>query len=78
MIMGHIEQIKIDQIAAGCAALNTNRPIGSQAKGETGLSKLIIGLNMPAIKLKRPIIKPSGIPMTAARPKPTATRFKEA
>ncbi len=78
MIIGQIEQMKIDQIAAGSAALNTSKPIGSQASGETGLSRLMMGLNMPARNLKRPIMKPSGMPTSAARPKPTPTRLSEA
>ena len=43
MIIGQIEQMKIVQIAAGFAALKTSRPIGSQASGETGRSRLISG-----------------------------------
>jgi len=31
-------EIKITQIAAGFAALNTSKPIGSQASGDTGLN----------------------------------------
>ena len=38
----------------------------------------ISGPNMREKKVKRPIRKPSGIPANAARPKPTATRCKEA
>ena len=34
------------QIAAGLAALNTSRPIGSQASGDTGCSRLMIGATM--------------------------------
>ncbi len=78
MIIGQIEQMKIDQIAAGLADLNTSRPIGSQASGDTGFSKLIMGLNMPPMNCTRPIRKPSGMPTSAARPKPIATRCKEA
>ena len=78
MIMGQIEQIKMVQIAAGLAPLNTSKPIGSQASGDTGRSRLMSGLNMRDRKLKRPITKPAGMPTTAASPKPTATRCNEA
>ncbi|MNN92449.1 hypothetical protein D3C81_2107370 [compost metagenome] len=78
IIIGQIEQMKMDQIAAGSAALNTRRPIGNHASGDTGLSKLMMGLNMPDRKEKRPIMKPSGIPTKAARPKPTPTRLSDA
>ncbi len=78
MTICQIEQMKIDQMAAGLAALNTSRPIGSQASGETGLSRLTMGLNMPAKNFERPIMKPSGMPTAAASPKPTPTRSSEA
>ena len=74
MIIGQIEQMKMVQIAAGLAALKTSRPIGSQARGDTGLSKLISGEVMWLMTSKRPITKPSGMPTAAARPKPIATR----
>ena len=77
MIMGQIEQMKMVQMAAGSAPLNTSRPIGSQASGETGRIRLMSGLNMWLKKLKRPIMKPTGMPTTAARPKPMATRLSE-
>ena len=76
MIMGQMEQMKMVQMAAGLAPLNTNRPMGSQARGETGRSRLIKGLNMRAKKAKRPMAKPAGMPTSAARPKPTATRCR--
>ncbi|MOA31030.1 hypothetical protein D3C78_1521650 [compost metagenome] len=44
--MGQIEQMKIVQMAAGFAPLKTSRPMGSQARGETGLSRLMMGLNI--------------------------------
>ena len=65
------------QIAAGLAALKTSRPIGSQASGDTGRSRLINGESMLLSTLKRPIMKPIGMPTSAARPKPTATRSSE-
>ena len=77
MTMGQIEQMKMVQMAAGLAPLNTSRPIGSQASGETGRSRLIKGLNMRERKPKRPITKPKGMPTSAARPKPRATRCSE-
>ena len=77
MIIGQIEQMKIVQIAAGFAALNTSRPIGSQASGDTGRSRLMSGENMRLRNSKRPIMKPSGMPTSAARPKPIATRWSE-
>ena len=77
MIIGQIEQMKIVQMAAGLAALKTSRPIGSQASGETGRSRLISGDTMLLSTLKRPIMKPSGMPTAAAMPKPTATRCSE-
>ena len=64
-------------IAAGLAPLNTSSPIGSHASGDTGRSRLISGLNMRLRKVKRPIMKPSGMPTSAARPKPMATRLSE-
>ena len=78
MTMGQIEQMKIVQMAAGLAPLNTSRPIGSQARGETGRSRLMSGPNMRERKVKRPMAKPAGIPTAAASPKPTATRSSEA
>ena len=77
MIMGQIEQIKIVQMAAGLAPLKTSKPMGSQASGDTGRSRLIKGLNMLLKNLKRPIMKPTGMPTTAARPKPIATRCSD-
>ena len=77
MIMGQIEQMKMVQMAAGLAPLNTNSPIGSQASGETGRSRLMSGLNMRLRKVKRPIMKPAGMPTAAAMPKPMATRCSE-
>ena len=77
MIIGQIEQMKMVQIAAGLAALNTRRPIGSQASGDTGRSRLISGDTIRLSTVKRPIMKPSGMPTAAAMPKPTATRCSE-
>ncbi|MOA52962.1 hypothetical protein D3C78_1763450 [compost metagenome] len=76
-MIGQIELMKITQIEAGPAASNTSRPIGSQASGETGRSRLMIGESMLARKAKRPMAKPSGIPISAARPKPRPTRPRE-
>ena len=76
--MGQIEQMKIDQMAAGLADLNTSRPIGSHASGDTGFNRLMMGLNIADRNLKRPIMKPSGMPTRAASPKPAATRFRDA
>ena len=78
MMSGQIAEMKITQIAAGLAALNTSRPMGSQASGETGRSKLMIGESIPLRNATRPIRKPSGMPMSAAMPKPIPTRFSEA
>ena len=69
--------MKMVQMAAGLAPLNTSRPIGSQARGETGRSRLMSGLNMRDRKLKRPITKPAGMPTSAAMPKPMATRSSD-
>jgi len=77
MIIGQIEQMKIVQMAAGSADLNTSRPIGSQASGDTGRSRLMMGLSMPLAICERPIKKPSGMPTRAARPKPMPTRSSE-
>ncbi len=77
MIIGQIDEMKIVQIAAECAPLNTSRPIGSHASGDTGRSRLMIGSVMPARNRKRPIMKPSGMPTSAARPKPMPTRPSE-
>ena len=77
MIMGQIEQMKMVQMAAGLAPLNTSRPIGSQASGDTGRSRLISGLNMRLRNSKRPMAKPAGMPTSAASPKPTATRSSD-
>ena len=77
MIMGQMEQMKMVQMAAGCAPLKTNKPMGNQASGDTGRSKLIKGLNMREAHSKRPSMNPAGMPTKAAKPKPTATRFKE-
>ena len=75
--MGQIEQMKMVQMAAGLAPLNTSRPMGSQASGDTGRSRLISGLNMRFRKVNRPIMKPRGMPTSAASPKPSATRLSE-
>jgi len=77
MIIGQMLEIKITQIAAGLAALNTSRPIGSHASGDTGLSMLTMGEVILSRKSKRPIIKPNGIPISAAIPKPIPTRCNE-
>ena len=77
MIIGQMLQMKIVQIAAGLAALNTSKPIGNQASGDTGRNRLISGETMSLSTEKRPIMKPSGMPTTAASPKPTATRSSE-
>ena len=42
-MIGQILEIKITQIEAGSAALNTNKPIGNHAKGDTGRNNEIIG-----------------------------------
>ena len=76
-IIGQMLEMKITQIAAGLAALNTSRPIGSQASGDTGRSRLMIGDVIPERKWKRPIMKPSGMPISAAMPKPMPTRPSE-
>jgi hypothetical protein len=78
MTMGQMEQMKMVQMAAGLAPLNTKRPIGSQASGDTGRSRLMSGLNMRDRNSKRPMAKPAGMPTSAASPKPTATRCSEA
>ena len=67
-------EMKITQREAGSVSLNTYRPMGSQASGDTGRNRLMIGATMPARKAKRPIMKPSGMPTSAARPKPAPTR----
>ncbi len=77
MIIGQIEQMKMVQMAAGLAHLNTSRPIGSQASGDTGRSRLISGETMRFRNAKRPITKPSGMPTSAASPKPRPTRCSE-
>jgi hypothetical protein len=77
MTIGQIEQMKMVQMAAGLAALNTSSPIGSQASGDTGLSRLMIGATIAFSVAKRPIRKPSGMPTSAARPKPRPTRSSE-
>ena len=66
------------QLDAGSAFWNSSRPIGSQASGLTGRRSAISGLNMREKKVKRPIKKPSGMPASAARPKPMATRCNDA
>ena len=78
MIMGQMLQMKMVQMAAGSAPLNTSRPMGSQASGDTGRSRLMSGLNMRLRNSKRPMAKPAGMPTAAARPKPMATRCSEA
>ena len=72
--IGQIAEMKITQIAAGLAALNTSSPIGSQASGETGRSRLMIGAAMRDRNRKRPMTKPAGMPISAASPKPMPTR----
>ena len=69
--------MKIVQIAAGLAALNTSRPIGSQASGDTGFSRLMIGAAICPTKTKRPMTKPSGMPTSAASAKPRPTRCSD-
>ena len=46
--------MKITQIAAGLAALNTSRPIGSHASGETGRNRLTMGDDHGAEELEAP------------------------
>ena len=77
MIIGQMLEMKITQIAAGLAALNTRRPIGSHASGDTGRSRLITGAAIALRKRKRPRMKPSGMPTSAASPKPRPTRCSE-
>ena len=59
------------------AALNTMRPIGSQASGDTGFRMLMTGAAMSERKRKRPSMNPSGMPTSAAMPKPMPTRPSE-
>ena len=47
------------------------------ASGDTGRSRLISGETMRLRTVKRPIMKPIGMPTSAAMPKPTATRSSE-
>ena len=77
MTIGQMLEMKITQIAAGFAALNTRSPIGSHASGDTGRSRLMIGDAIALRKRKRPSMKPSGMPTSAARPKPMPTRCSE-
>ena len=77
MIIGQMLEMKITQIAAGCASLNTNRPIGSQASGDTGRSRLMMGELMRLRNVNRPIRKPNGMPISAASPKPMPTRASD-
>ncbi|MNO09935.1 hypothetical protein D3C81_2334860 [compost metagenome] len=46
MIIGQIEQMKIAQMAAGFAALNSSSPNGNHASGDTGRNRLTMGENM--------------------------------
>ena len=78
MIIGQMLQMKMAKIADGSAERNSNRPIGSQASGDTGRSRLMTGPAASPRKRKRPITKPSGMPTSAAAPKPSATRRSEA
>ncbi len=75
--IGQIEQMKIAQIAAGLADLNSSSPIGSHASGDTGRSRLMIGEAIAFRKAKRPSRKPAGMPITAAMPKPAPTRASD-
>src|SRR5205809_6389270 len=77
MIIGQMLEMKITQIAAGFAALNAIKPIGSQARGETGLSRLMIGEAIALAKAKRTNKKPSGMLKSAANPKPMPTSRNE-
>ncbi len=77
IISGQMLEMKITQIAAGLADLNTNRPIGNQASGDTGRNRLMMGAVILSKNGKRPIRKPSGIPNAAAMPKPVPTRSSE-
>jgi hypothetical protein len=77
MMSGQMAEMKITQMAAGLAALNTSRPMGSQASGDTGRSRLMMGEAMAWMNGTRPMRKPSGMPMTAAMPNPRPTRFSE-
>ena len=77
MIIGQMLEMNMTQIAAGFAALNTSSPIGSHASGDTGRNRLTIGEVMLERNLKRPIMKPSGMPISAASPKPMPTRPSE-
>jgi hypothetical protein len=75
--IGQMLEMKITQIAAGLAALNTMSPIGSHASGETGRNRLMIGDAIAFAKRKRPRMKPSGMPISAASPNPIPTRCSD-
>src|SRR3569832_1088254 len=77
MIMGQMLEMKITHTAAGCAASTPSRPRGSHASGDTGRSNEMMGAVKPLKKAKRPIMKPSGMPISAAIPKPMPTRCNE-
>ena len=72
-----MQVMKITKIAEGLTALNTSRPIGSQASGETGRRIWISGVKARCMLVLMPIRKPSGMPTSAARPKPAPTRPSE-
>jgi hypothetical protein len=77
MTIGQIEQMKMVQMAAGLAPLNTSRPMGSQASGDTGRSRLISGLNMRLRNSKRPIRKPDRNADQRRQPEAHATRCSD-
>ena len=51
--------------------------MGSHASGLTGFRSATMGAAMSERKRKRPMTKPSGMPTSAASPKPMPTRPSE-
>ncbi len=75
--VGQIQVMKITKIAEGFTALNSNRPIGSQASGLTGRNTWINGCQAVLKVLLMPMRKPSGIATATASENPPATRPSE-
>ena len=71
-----IGQIRTDEDRPLDGLLEYQQTDWQPREWETSLSKLMIGLNMPA-KIDSDRSKPK-MPASAAKPKPGATRFKDA
>ena len=68
MMIGHTEVMKITKIADGWLSRNAASEIGSQASGEMVRSTWKIGSSPRMAHTDWPMMVPSAMPMTPARP----------